>query len=353
VISVVKILVAPDKFKGSLGASEVAENSASGLRDVLPHAEITCMPVADGGEGTASVICAAARGESHSCEVHDPLGRIVTARYCTIENGRTAVMEMSQASGLWRLAPDERDPLRASTFGTGEMLLDATKRGVREIIIGLGGSATNDGGFGMARALGFRFLNTQGEETCELTEVARVIAPNQLRLPRITAAVDVRNPLFGPRGATRVFGPQKGARPDHIGLLEEALTRFAQVVGGDTNLPGAGAAGGLGFGLTSLCHAELRPGFDVVAERIRLRDAIRAHDVVITGEGRLDAQTLEGKAPAGVAKLARTEGKRVFAIVGASTNGSELFERVFVVGSMENAAALVRERARELGRLLC
>src|SRR5215218_9307909 len=156
-----RILVAPDKFKDSLGATEVAQAIADGLRDVWPDAELTILPVGDGGEGTAEVICAAARGEWHLCEVHDPLGRIVSARYGTIEEGGTAVLEMSEASGLWRLAREERDPLRGSTFGTGEMLLDAAKRGAREIIVGLGGSVTNDGGFGMARALGFRFFGVQ------------------------------------------------------------------------------------------------------------------------------------------------------------------------------------------------
>ena len=348
-----RILIAPDKFKHSLGASEVAKNIAAGLREVLPNAQLKCMPVADGGEGTARVICDSAGGEPHRCEVHDPLGRRVMAHYCTIENGATAVMEMSEASGLWRLAPNERDPLRANTFGTGEMLLDAMRRGVREIIIGLGGSATNDGGIGLARALGFRFVDADGSETSNLLKVNRVIWPNELSLPRIVAAVDVRNPLCGERGATRVFGPQKGVTAEQVEVLDRALAHLAELTRGDlAKRPGAGAAGGLGFGLTSFCGAELRSGFEVVAERIGLRDAIAAHDVVVTGEGRLDAQTLEGKAPAGVAKLARAEGKRVFAIVGAVTGGSELFERVFAVDSIANAAALLRERARELAQLL-
>ncbi|MFL6595973.1 MAG: glycerate kinase [Chthoniobacterales bacterium] len=352
-----RILVAPDKFKHSLSATDVAENIAAGLRDILPDAQITCMPIADGGEGTARAICDAARGQPLACEVRDPLGRIVTAHYCTIENGATAVMEMSEASGLWRLASEERDPLRASTYGTGEMLLDAARRGVREIIIGLGGSGTNDGGFGMARALGFRFFDGDHRELSErvsdLTQLAQIVAPNELSLPRITAAVDVRNPLLGERGATRIFGPQKGVTPERLAVIERGLARLSEVVGGNAHeIPGAGGAGGLGFGLVSFCRAEIRSGFDVVAERIGLRDAMRAHDVVITGEGRLDAQTLEGKGPAGVAQLARVEGKRVFAIVGAAEGGSELFDRVFVVGSIENAAALVKERARELARSL-
>lgn len=358
-----RILIAPDKFKGSLGAAEVAAQIAAGLREVLPSAEIVQLPVADGGEGTAAVICAAAGGEWHTCTVQDPLGRVVSARYAMIEDGATAVMEMSAASGLWRLAADERDPLQASSFGTGEMLLDAARRGVREIIIGLGGSATNDGGLGMARALGFRFLGTNGAATANLAEVERVIAPDDLRLPAITAAVDVRNPLLGPRGATRVFGPQKGATPDQVETLEAAMTHIASLVGGDPNMAGAGAAGGLGFGLVRFCGAALRSGFEVVAERIGLEVAIRASDFVITGEGRLDAQTLEGKAPAGVAALARAAGKRVFAIVGEAEDGSEtarLFDAVMEVAcgpvtrgmAIANARQLLQVRGAEIARLL-
>ncbi|MDQ6860618.1 MAG: glycerate kinase [Verrucomicrobiota bacterium] len=343
-----RILIAPDKFKHSLGASEVAEAIAAGLRDVLPDAEITCRPVADGGEGTAHVICDAVGGEWHTCEVHDPLGRVVTARYCTIENGATAVMEMSEASGLWRLAPNEYDAMHASTFGAGEMLLEATKRGVREIIIGLGGSATNDGGRGMAEALGFRFAND------------RIVTPDEVRLPHIIAAVDVRNPLLGPRGATRTFAAQKGANAEQVEMLEEAMLGFAELVRRDLqvdacDLPGAGAAGGLGFGLVSFCGAELRSGFEIVAERIGLRRAVQKAEIVITGEGRLDAQTLDGKAPAGVAQLACDEGKRVFAIVGATSGEAKveaLFERVLVVGAFEGAATVIRQRARELAESL-
>jgi glycerate kinase len=356
----VRILVAPDKFKGSLGAAEAAQAIGAGLRDVLRDAQVTCLPIADGGEGTADVICSAVGGEWHSCTVHDPLGRLVRARYCTIGDGATAVMEMSEASGLWRLAPHERDPLRASTFGTGEMLLDAARRGVREIIIGLGGSATNDGGFGMARALGFRFLDRDGADTSDLLKVDRMTTPNDLLLPRITTAVDVRSPLLGEGGATAVFGPQKGATAEQIDLLEHALTRLAEIVGGDAkNIPGAGAAGGLGFGLVSFCGATVHSGFEVVSGRIGLSEAVQLSDVVITGEGRLDAQTIDGKGPAGVAELARKFRKPVYAIVGvaeADERVASLFDDVFSLTTsattndeaMRAAARLLRERAAEL-----
>lgn len=365
------ILVAPDKFKDSLGAAAVAQHIATGLRDVLPEAEIILLPIADGGEGTARVICEAAGGERHSCEMHDPLGRSVRARYGTIANGQTAVMEMSEASGLWRLRPEERDVMRASSFGTGELLLDAAGRGAKEIIIGLGGSATNDGGFGMARALGFRFLDHDGRElsgsVAELLQLARIHRPERLLLPKITAAADVRNPLLGAEGATRTFGPQKGAGPAEVETLEDSLRRLADVAAREFGQDfrdelGTGAAGGLGFGLMTFCGAGLREGFAVVAEQIGLEAAVCAADVIITGEGRLDRQTLAGKAPAGVAKLARRHGKRVCAIVGEASEESgvrSLFDGVYELArppitraeSQRRTVELLRERAAELARL--
>ncbi len=198
----VRILIAPDKFKGSLNAREVAENIAKGLRDVVPDAKIDIVPMADGGEGTAEVICDARGGSWLKCKAHDPLGREIDARYAWIESGKIAVMEMSEAAGMRRLSEDERDPVRATTFGVGEMILDATNRGANEIIIGLGGSATNDGGFGMARALGFRFFDQEHEQelrdaVSELTSLKRIEQPKDLALPKIIAAVDVKNPLLG------------------------------------------------------------------------------------------------------------------------------------------------------------
>ncbi len=297
-----RILIAPDKFKGSLSAREVAENIATGLRDVLPDAKIDIVPMADGGEGTAEVICDALGGSWVNCSAHDPLGREIEARYVWIEEGKLAIMEMSEVAGMHRLSESERDPLRANTFGVGEMLLDAAQRGVDQIIIGLGGSATNDGGFGMARALGFRFFAGEQElmrAVTELQKLTRVERPNALSLPKIIAAVDVRNPLLGENGATRVFGPQKGASEDKVDKLEAALTKLADVVGKAfkedfRDEQGAGAAGGLGFGLVSFGGAKIRPGFDVVAESIGFESKIKDVDVVITGEGSLDRQTLEG-----------------------------------------------------------
>src|SRR5437867_112827 len=361
-----RILIAPDKFKGSLNAREVADNIAKGLRDELPDAKIDIVPMADGGEGTAEAICDARGGSWLKCKAHDPLGREIDARYGWIESGKIAVMEMSEAAGMRRLTESERDPVRATTLGVGEMILDAANRGANEIIIGLGGSATNDGGFGMARALGFRFDYEQEQEheqvrVTDLLELKRIEKPKDFALPKMIAAVDVKNPLLGRNGATRVFGPQKGASQNELDILERALTRLADVVAKEfgfdcRNKAGAGAAGGLGFGLMSFCGAKVRPGFEVVAEAVDLESKIKDADVVVTGEGSLDRQTLEGKTPAGVARLARKFGKRVFAVVGRAAPDQHVrdtFDGVYELGgSIPQARELLRERARELGAAL-
>ena len=368
-----KILIAPDKFKGSLSAREVAENVALGLHDILHEAEITIAPMADGGEGTADVICTALGGSLVTCKAHDPLGREINAHYAWIANKNLAVIEMSEAAGLRRLTESERDPLLASTFGVGEMLLDAARRSAAEIIIGLGGSATNDGGFGMACALGYRF-DCEHEHrparmrVTDLIELEGIEKPADLILPKIVAAVDVRNPLLGENGATRVYGPQKAVTADKIQILERALTTLADMVSKEFGVnyrdePGAGAAGGLGFGLMSFCGATIRPGFDVIAEAVGLEAKVNAADLVITGEGSLDRQTLEGKTPAGVARLARKLGKPVFAVVGrtdGNREAGELFDEIYQLArpdmskdeQMKRAAELLRERARELARTL-
>jgi glycerate kinase len=371
-----KILIAPDKFKGSLGAREVAENIALGLGDVLPDLKIDILPMADGGEGTAEVIGDALDSHWVNCAAHDPLGREIGARYGWIENRKLAVMEMSEAAGMRRLSKGERDPLHANTFGVGEMLFNASGRGAAQIIIGLGGSSTNDGGFGMARALGFQFFSESDyEEECELTgainelqKLKRIQKPRNLSLPGILAAVDVRNPLLGRNGATQVFGPQKGVTKNKIGTLERALTKLADVVSKDLDVDyrqelGAGAAGGLGFGLKSFCGAKIRLGFDVVAEAVKLEAKMKDVDVIITGEGSLDRQTLEGKTPAGVARLGRKLGKRVFAIVGRASEDrqvQEIFDGVYEITrpsmsekeNMARAAEFLRKKARELAKKL-
>ena len=365
-----KILIAPDKFKGTLNARQVAENIAKGLGDVLPDAQIEIIPMADGGEGTAEAICDARGCSWLECKAHDPLGREINARYGWIDQEKLAVIEMSEAAGMRRLSGSERDPIRATTLGVGEMLLDATKRGANEIIIGLGGSATNDGGFGMARALRFRFWGTGDKEIKGVVDLAlleRIVRPKgreELKRPRIIAAVDVKNPLLGENGATRVFGPQKGASKGDLDNLERALTRLADVVATEFGFDyreeaGTGAAGGLGFGLLSFCDATIRAGFEVVAEAVGLEAKMKNADLVITGEGSLDRQTLEGKTPSGVARLARKLGKPVFAIVGRASEDPELrniFDGIYQNArpgmseqeNMKRAATLLCENAREL-----
>ena len=380
-----RILIAPDKFKGTLSARKVAEAIAAGLRETLPAAEVDIVPMADGGEGTAEVISQALDASWVTCKSRDPLGREIEARYAWIEKRHAAVMEMSEAAGMRRLRPNELNPEAATTFGVGEMILDAAKRGAKEIIIGLGGSATNDGGFGMARALGFRFFDDRGDEIesiGRLTALKRIQEPSpaasRLPLPRgeekgegkaemrIVAAVDVRNPLLGENGATRVFGSQKGVTPDKIEQFERALTKLADIITKQfdfdyRNEPGAGAAGGLGFGLMSFCGAKLRPGFSEVAKAVGLEVKVRNADVVITGEGSLDRQTLEGKTPAGVAHLARKFGKRVFAFVGRETDDPQvraLFDGVYknarsgmsTEENMKRSAELLQDNARQLAK---
>jgi len=318
------ILLAPDKFKGSLSAPEAAALE-KGLRRVFPAARFESLPIADGGEGTASLLCRALRGEWITRRVRGPLGDPVEAGYAWIGGPEPgAVLEMSAASGLALVS--RRAPRRATTHGTGELLADAMGRGARRVIVGLGGSATTDGGAGMAEALGCRFLDARGNPLRGIAperfgEIARLEWPRHPRFPGIIAACDVESPLLGPRGAARLFSPQKGAGPDEVEALEKALAHLAAVVKrcfgvNPADRPGAGAAGGLGFGLMAFCGASIRPGFDVVAEALGLEAAVARADLVVTGEGSLDEQTLEGKGPARVAALARRFGKPVIGLGG-------------------------------------
>ncbi len=325
-----RVLVAPDKFKGSLRAEAAAAAMAAGWREAWSSSEIVCRPVADGGEGTADAVCAALGGTWREHTVQDPLGRPVRARYALVgpAGGRTALIECSAASGYGLVLPHERDLLRASTYGTGELLLHAiAESGVRRVVVGLGGSATNDGGLGLAAALGYRFLDAEGDALppipAGLGRLATIVAPTKwtwLSGP-VTAACDVRNPLLGPRGATRVFGPQKGLWPAQEESLESGLRWLADVAAATfgvdyREVPGAGAAGGLGFGLMTFCGATLEPGFGLVAKLLGLEAAVMASDLVLTGEGSADAQSLEGKAPYGVAALARRHGRPAVLIAG-------------------------------------
>lgn len=334
-----RILIAPDKFKGTLEATAVAEIIAQGLEG---H-EVREMPIADGGEGTARALCTALGGHWFEVPVTGPLGDPVNAGIAVVqsEEGTLAVIEMSSASGIALLAGQELDPWQASTKGTGELLQAAADTGADRIIIGIGGSATNDGGAGMAEALGFRFLDADGVEIEDipagLTEVESLFPDLAVLLPEVVVACDVTNPLLGENGATRIYGPQKGVKEEDFERFELRLQRFAEAVAAEKGIdardvPGAGAAGGLGFGLLSFCEAQLRPGFDLVAEILGIEEAVQWADVVITGEGSLDAQSLMGKGPGGIAKMAQEAGKKVAAFCGCSDNAAgldKLFENVF------------------------
>lgn len=330
-----KIAIAPDSFKGTLTALEAAECIERGLRRELRNISVRKIPMADGGDGTVRAIVDATKGRLRRAKVHDPLGRLIWAQYGITGNGRTAVIEMASASGLVLLDPAERNPMRTTTRGTGELIRAALRSGVRKILVGIGGSATNDGGMGMARALGVRFLDKHQVEIPEgggsLGELAlidisgRVAALDRVK---IEVACDVDNPLTGPNGAARVYGKQKGASPSQIRELDKNLKHFARIVHQDLGvdveeLSGAGAAGGLGAGLVAFLGATLRPGIDVVAEVLQLRKRLAGCDLVITGEGKTDSQTLCGKAPMGVIREARKQSIPVIVISGSIGPGAE------------------------------
>jgi len=350
----VRILLAPDKFKGSLTAAEACAIMERGLRLVLPDAEIVSCPIADGGDGFADILRANLDGEWIECPAHDALGRPITARYVIC--GDTAVIEMSEASGIRLVSENERDVWRSSTRGTGEMMRHAiSESGAKRIIMGIGGSATNDAGCGMAAALGVKFLNDCGEELdptpMGMKDCVGIDFSKRLKMPEIIVACDVENPLLGNQGATRIYGPQKGVIEKDIEPLEQWLSQLVKLTDGveSANIPGAGAAGGLGFGLIQFCGAELLSGFDLIARETRLLEKIITADVVITGEGKLDAQTLDGKGPAGVAIMAREAGKKVFAIAGiVETAPLHLFDCAYTLHDSSRSLEETISRSEEL-----
>ena len=325
-----RILLAPDKFKGCLTAAAVAEAMARGVHEVHPGIEIDSCPVADGGEGTVDALVAATRGRIETRRVTGPLPDMrVDARFGVLGDAETAVVEMSAASGLALLPPQDLDPMRTTTYGTGELLVEAAKLGVERIILGIGGSATTDGGIGCAQACGLPVILDDPAGPADVREplvgedLRRVVLIKHARGSRldrvkITVACDVTNPLFGPNGAARIFGPQKGATPAQIDELDFLLRRLAERCGklAEANEPGAGAAGGLGFAMLAFFNANLRPGFDIVADAIRLRDRIKQCDCCLTGEGRLDASSLAGKAAVGVARACNNVGIPCAVIAG-------------------------------------
>ena len=332
-----KVVVAPNAFKGTLTAAAAAAAIARGVREAMPGVEVVEVPVADGGDGTVEALVQARHGEYRLARVEGPLGDPVDARYGLIDGGRTAVVELATASGLALISEARRDPRRASTYGFGELLEAARRDGVRQIIAGIGGSATNDAGAGMAQAAGYRFLDAGGDELprggAALARLARIAGPaddrwSKRHVDEVRVACDVDNPLTGPRGASHVYGPQKGADPETVEELDRALAHFAAVVRRDLGIEvermaGAGAAGGTGAGMVAFLGAVLVPGAPLVVEASRLDAQLEDAALVITGEGRVDEQTGYGKAPGEVVKRAREAGVPAIVIAGAKGPGWE------------------------------
>jgi glycerate kinase len=356
--------MAPDKFAGTLTAAEAARAMADGWVSVRPDDDIVLVPMADGGEGLVAVVLAAVPGAgAHRVEVADARGIVTEATWALLPDGR-AVVEAAQACGLSRLPPEARNPRLATSYGVGQLVAAAAAAGAKEIVVGIGGTASVDGGGGLATALGNRLLRADGNRVKVggefLEQVARIQPAPPLGAP-VVAAVDVDSPLLGPAGAVAVFAPQKGARPDDLPLLERAMAAFADAVERDLpggpwrGLPGAGAGGGIGLALVAFLGASVAPGAETVADLVGLDAALDGAGVVVTGEGSLDAQTAAGKAPAIVADRARAAGARVLAVAGrVEPAAAEPFDAVRDLGpeGMVRAADLVRARSAELAAAL-
>ncbi len=354
-----KIVLAPDSFKGNLTSLQVASAIEKGIRRVIPNANCIKVPMADGGEGTVQSLVDATGGKFIRKRVKGPAGKPVSARYGILSDGKTAVIEMAEASGL----PDvegtkDKNPMKTTTYGTGQLMMDAINKGANHIILGLGGSATTDGGAGMAQALGIRFLDKRGNEIKELgaggmlSKVASIDMSgldSRMKKAKVTVASDVENPLCGKKGAAHVFGPQKGATPAMVTKLDANLKHFAGVIKKDLRkdvlkLKGAGAAGGLGAGLVAFTGAKLKSGVDIVVEATELAKYLKGADLCITGEGRVDFQTAFGKTPSGVAKAARKQKVQTVAIGGGITDDAR---GVFEHGIDGLASACARDMSLE------
>lgn len=371
-----KIIIAPDSFKDSLSAEGVAQAIAQGLADVWPDAQLLQCPMADGGEGTVESVLAACNGELRSQTVQGPLRGTVDARWGWLADSHTAIIEMAEASGLQRVPPGQRDACCSTTFGTGELIRAALDLGAQRIILAIGGSATNDGGGGAMQALGMQLFDAQDQPLppggLALSRLARINLERldpRLAEVRFEIAADVNNPLCGPHGASTIFGPQKGADPTQVQQLDAALSHYAdhcaQVLRKDVrDEPGSGAAGGLGFAAKAFLGAQFRAGVEVVADLVGLDAAVRGADLVITGEGRFDAQTLRGKTPFGVARIAQRHNVPVIVIAGTLGDG---YAQMYAHGvdaafalpsgpmSLEQACSeaprLLRERAADIARV--
>jgi len=372
-----KIVIAPDSYKESLSALEVATAIEQGFREIFPSAVYVKLPVADGGEGTVEAMVAATHGRIVHVSVSGPLGERVEGFYGVSGDEQSAFIEMAAASGLELVAPAQRNPLKTTSWGTGELIRHALDAGVKHIIIGIGGSATNDGGAGMVQALGARLLDADdrpvGQGGGALETLARIDCSGldkRLADCRIEVACDVTNPLTGKEGASAVFGPQKGATPEMIVALDRGLAHYARIIARDLDinvldLAGGGAAGGMGAALYAFCGAELRQGIEIVTDALHLADQVADADLVITGEGRIDSQTIHGKVPVGVAKVAKRFNKPVIGIAGSLTadvgvvhdHGIDaVFSVIYTICSLDdalaNARANVHMAARNIAALL-
>jgi len=373
----VRLLIACDSFKGSATSKQVGEALKDGILRAMPHAEVLVIPVADGGEGTVQALVDATDGKFVTVDVTNPIGERVKASFGILGDGETAVIEMAAASGLTLIPPERRNPWITTTYGTGELIKAALEHGCRRIIIGIGGSATNDAGAGMAQALGIGLLDEDGNQIGfgggELSRLCRIDMSGldtRAMEAEFIVACDVDNPLTGEKGAAYVYAPQKGATPDMVPKLDANLRHFAKVVreqlGVDVeHVPGAGAAGGLGAGLMAFLGAKLRSGTEIVFELVRLEERMRDADLVITGEGQIDSQTAFGKTPVGVAKLAKRYGKPVIAVAGAIGDGAEIvhahgIDAVFSIvnrpmtleEAMGDVVHLLTSFGEQLGRLI-
>ena len=366
-----KIVIAPDSYKESLSALDVATAIEQGFSDIFPDAEYVKIPVADGGEGTVEAMVEATEGRIVRIAVTGPLGEQVEGFYGLSGNEKSAFIEMAAASGLELVPQNKRDPLKTTSWGTGELIRHALDAGVKHIIIGIGGSATNDGGAGMVQALGAKLLNGDGEQIApggsaleSLQSIDTSELDTRLKSCRIEVACDVTNLLTGKKGASAVFGPQKGATAEMISRLDGALERYAKIIERDLDinvleLSGGGAAGGMGAALYAFCGAQLRPGIEIVTEALGLAEQLADADLVITGEGRIDSQTIHGKVPVGVAKVAKRYNKPVIGIAGSLTADAgvvhdhgldAIFSVIYTVCSLEEALRNARENVRITAR---
>lgn len=361
-----KVVVAPDSFKGSLTAKQVSEAIRAGVLRVYPHAEIVAKPMADGGEGTLQCLVDATAGKLMTATVKDPLGRPVAAEFGILGDGVTCVIELAASSGLYLISEAERNPLRTTTYGFGQLIMAGLDLGCRRFILGLGGSATNDGGAGMLQALGHRLLDEDDQPLSfgggELSRLSRIdCSQKDERLDecQFVVACDVTNPFVGPNGASHVFGPQKGATPEMVLALDDCLRHFADVIEKSRgiaihDLPGTGAAGGVAGALLAFLGGELQAGIQIVMETTRLACAMQGADLVITGEGQVDRQTAQGKTPCGVARLAQQFGIPVIVLAGSIGEGIEALyeEGVTAVVSIANRPMTLDESMRDSAALL-